>query len=121
MRMAVDGLGAGEPMQVAVTGGEIVECGKGFQVAVVTAKQNLAQVDEAADRLLEGGDFVGFVMIPMFHLAVVSEEGNVMGRGVGVFMAEDGQASGLQPHERSAALRPAESDSCGRRRPGRHW
>jgi len=42
-------------------------------------------------------------MIAMFHLAVVSEEGNVMGRGVGVFMAEDGQASGLQPHERSAA------------------
>jgi len=32
-RMAVDGLGAGEPMQVAVTGGEVVECGKVFQVS----------------------------------------------------------------------------------------
>ena len=53
-RMAVDGLGAGESMQVAVAGGEVVERGKVLQVASVTAEQNFAQVDETVDRLLEG-------------------------------------------------------------------
>ncbi|MEF8713598.1 MAG: hypothetical protein V5B39_08560 [Accumulibacter sp.] len=68
-------------MEVAVTGGEVVECGKVLQVASVTAEQNLAQVDEAVARLPERGDFMGFVVIPMFSLAVVFEEGNGVGRG----------------------------------------
>lgn len=84
--MAVDDLGAGESMQVAITCRRVVESGQVFQVAPVTAEQNLAQIDEAVDGLPERGDFVGFVVITMFPLAVVFEAGHVVGSG---FQAQD--------------------------------
>jgi hypothetical protein len=79
--LAVDRFGADQPMQVTIAGGKVVQCGEIFEVAAVTAEQDLAQVDEAVDGLSERGDLAGLVTIPMFHLAVVLEEGNVIGRG----------------------------------------
>ena len=67
-------------MQVAIAGRKVVQCREVFEVAAVTAKQDLAQVDEAVDGLSEGGDLTRLVTIPMFHLSVVLEEGNVVGR-----------------------------------------
>jgi hypothetical protein len=66
---------------VTIAGGKVVECAEVFEVAAVTAEQDLAQVDQAVDGLSERGDLARLVTPPMFHLAVVLEEGNVVGRG----------------------------------------
>jgi hypothetical protein len=52
--MAVDRFGADQPMQVTIAGGKVVQCGEIFEIAAVTAEQDLAQVDQAVDGLSEG-------------------------------------------------------------------
>jgi hypothetical protein len=42
-RITGDGLGAGQPMQVSIPGGEVVECGKIVQVAAVTADAEISR------------------------------------------------------------------------------
>ena len=47
-------LGAGDAVQVAIAGGEVVECRKDFQVMAVTGQQDRVKIDAAVDRFLEG-------------------------------------------------------------------
>ncbi len=51
-----------------------------LQIAAVAAIQDLAQVDQAVDGLLDGGEGPRRRPFAMFHLAVVLEEGDVIGR-----------------------------------------
>ena len=80
--MAIDLFGRGQFVEAATTGREVVERGEKFEIAAVAAEENLAQIDQAVNRLLDGGQFPGGVSIPVFHLAVVLEEGNIVGRGL---------------------------------------
>ena len=61
------------------TSGEVVQRGKVFQVTAVAAEQDLAQVDQAVDRLLDRREFRVARAVTVFHLAVVLEEGHVVG------------------------------------------
>ena len=84
--MTVDRFGSGEFVEAATAGGEVIERGEEFEIAAVTAEENLAQIDQTVDRLLDGRQFPGGLAIPVFHLAVVLEEGNIVGGG---FDAQD--------------------------------
>jgi len=70
-----------EPRQVALAAGSILDGREELQVAPIAGEQNLAQVDEAVDRLLQGSEFPSAVPITVFHLAVVLEEGDIVGGG----------------------------------------
>jgi len=71
----------GKTSEQTLAAAVVVEGGEKLQVAVVAAEQDFAQVDEAVDGLLQGCELAGGVPIAMFHLAVVLEEGNVVGGG----------------------------------------
>jgi hypothetical protein len=52
------------------------------EVAAVTAKQYLAQVDQAVDGLLDGCEGAGRRTLAVFHLPVVFEKGHIVGGGI---------------------------------------
>ena len=87
--MPVDFFGRGQFAEATRAGGEVIESAKEFQVATVAAEEDFAPIDQAVprglplvvDRLLDGRQFLGGFTIPVFHLAVVLEEGNIMGGG----------------------------------------
>ena len=80
--MPINFFGCGELVEAAIAGGEIVESGKKFEIAAVAAVEYLAQIDQTVNRLLDCSQFSGGVPIAVFHLAVVLEEGNIVGRGL---------------------------------------
>jgi hypothetical protein len=67
-------------------GRDIVEGREVREVAAVAAEQDVTKVDQAVDRLLDRGQRPGGRPLPMFHLAVVLEEGHVVDDG---FNAQD--------------------------------
>ena len=80
--LSLDGARLGEPVEGADAGGEVVERGEVLEIAAVAAEQDLTQVDQAVDGLLDGGEVPRRRPLPMFHLAVVLEEADVVGRGL---------------------------------------
>ena len=52
------------------------------EIAPVAAQQDLAQVDQAVDRLLDRREFPGRRAVAVFHLSVVLEERHVVGGGL---------------------------------------
>ena len=52
------------------------------QVAAVTARHYLAQVDRAVDAFLDRGALARGRALPVFHLPVVLEKGHVVGGGL---------------------------------------
>src|SRR4029077_17711781 len=74
-----DGTRLGEPAERADAGREIVQTGEVFEITAVATEQDFTQVDEAVDRLSDGGEGAGCQALPMFHLAVVLESGDVVG------------------------------------------
>ncbi len=54
--LTLDDLGFGQPRQVSISGREVVERRKIFQVAAIAAEQKVTQVNEAVDGFLEGSD-----------------------------------------------------------------
>src|SRR6266403_1512562 len=80
--LVIDRAGLGKAVEGPDTGGEVIERGEMRQVAAVAGEQDLAQVDQAVDGLLDGGQRPRGRSLPMFHLAVVLEEGHVVGRGL---------------------------------------
>src|SRR6516165_8262461 len=78
----LDGTRLGEPVERADAGREIVQTGEVFEITAVAAEQDFTQVDEAVDRLSDGGEGAGCRTLPMFHLAVVLESGDVVGGGL---------------------------------------
>src|SRR5215472_16777024 len=79
---AVDGTGLGETRKLADAGRKIVETGEVFEIAAIAAEQDLSEVLEAVDGLFDGGEGAGYRALPMFHLAVVLESGDVVGGGL---------------------------------------
>ena len=69
-----------EPIQGANPGAVVVESGQVLQVSPAAAKQDVAKVDQAVDRLLERRQFAAAGTLAMFHLAVVLEEGDIIHR-----------------------------------------
>ena len=78
----IDGTGLGEPVERADAGREIVQTGEVFEITAVATEQDFTQVHEAVDRLSDGGEGAGCRALPMFHLAVVFESGDVVGGGL---------------------------------------
>src|ERR1700730_3935319 len=76
--LVLDGARLGEPVEGTDTGREVVERCEVRQVAAVAAEQDLTEVDEAVDGLLDGGEDPRRRPLPMFHLAVVLEKGDVV-------------------------------------------
>src|SRR3984893_6647009 len=76
--LVLDGARLGEPVEGTDTGREVVERCEVRQVAAVAAEQDLTEVDEAVDGLLDGGEDPSRRPLPMFHLAVVLEKGDVV-------------------------------------------
>src|SRR3984893_12941951 len=54
-----DGTRLGEPGERAGDGGEIVQTGEVFEITAVATEQDFTQVDEAVDRLSDGGEGAG--------------------------------------------------------------
>src|SRR6266480_3060791 len=77
-----DGTRLGEPVERADAGREIVQTGEVFDITAVATEQDFTQVHEAVDRLSDGGEGAGCRALPMFHLAVVLESGDVVGGGL---------------------------------------
>ena len=77
-----DGTRLGEPVERADAGREIVQTGEVFEITAVATEQDFTQVHEAVDRLSDGGEGAGCRALPMFHLAVVLESGDVVGGGL---------------------------------------
>lgn len=75
-------LGLGNVTEQALAAAVVLERGEKLEVATVAAEQNFAQIDEAIDGFFQGCEFAGGVPIAMFHLAVVLEEGDVVGGGL---------------------------------------
>src|SRR6202049_4991286 len=78
--LLLDGARLGEPVEGTDTGREVIERDEVRQIAAIAAKQDLAQVDQAVDGLLDGGEGPRRRPFAMFHLAVVLEEGDVVRR-----------------------------------------
>jgi hypothetical protein len=70
-----------DPVQRSHAGGEVVERGEISEIALIAAAQDVAQVPEAVNRLLERSALPCRWTVSMFHLAVVLEEGDVVGGG----------------------------------------
>src|SRR6202023_2322955 len=77
-----DGTRLGEPVERADASREIVQTGEVFEITAVATEQDFTQVDEAVDRLSDGGEGARCRTLPMFHLAVVLESGDVVGGGL---------------------------------------
>src|ERR1700720_937567 len=75
--LLLDGARLGEPVEGTDTGREVIERGEVRQIAAIAAKQDLAQVDQAVDGLLDGGEGPRRRPFSMFHLAGGLEEGGV--------------------------------------------
>src|ERR1700693_383593 len=78
--LLLDGDRLGAPVEGTDTGREVVERCEVLQIAAVAAKHDLTQVNQAVDGLLDGGEDPRRRPLPMFHLAVVLEEGDVVDR-----------------------------------------
>src|SRR3954471_679518 len=78
--------GRGEAVERSHACRGVVEGGEVREVAAVGAEENPAQVDEAVDGFLDWGEAARRRALAMFHLAVVLEEGHVVGGG---FDAQD--------------------------------
>ena len=76
------GRGLGEPVECADAGREIVQTGEVFEITAVATEQDFTQVQEAVDRLSDGGEGAGCRALPMFHLEVMLESGDVVGGGL---------------------------------------
>src|ERR1700686_4876268 len=88
---ALDGLAIAaprpcQPIEGFDAGRDIVEGRKVREVAAVAGEQDVTKVDQAVDRLLDRSQCPGGRPMPMFHLAVVLEEGHVVDGG---FKAQD--------------------------------
>ena len=79
---AFDGPGLGETVEHPDARREVVQTGEVFEIAAVATKQDLTEVVEAVDGLSDGGEGTGCRALPMFHLAVVLESGDVVGGGL---------------------------------------
>src|SRR5205807_2124802 len=71
-----------EPVERADAGREIVQTGEVLEITAVATEQDFTQVHEAVDRLSDGGEGAGCRALPMCHLAVVLESGDVVGGGL---------------------------------------
>src|SRR5213593_1494084 len=71
----------GEAHQIALAAGGVGQRGEELEVAAIATEQNLAQVEQAVDGLFERSELPGGMPIPVFHLAMVLEKGNVIGGG----------------------------------------
>src|SRR3984893_19035002 len=76
--LLLDGAWLGEPVEGTDTGREVVERCEVRQIAAGAAEHDLTQVNQAVDGLLDGGEAPRRRPLPMFHLAVVLEEGDVV-------------------------------------------
>ena len=80
--VAIDVLRPHQFAQGAVTGGKVVQCRKILHIPAVAAEQNGTEIDQAVDGFLEGGELPLTGTVPVFHVTVVLEKGNVIGRGL---------------------------------------
>ena len=71
-----------QPLQIALAGAGVVQAGQERQVALVAAQQDLAQVDQAVDRLLQRRQLARGRRALVFHLAVVLEKAHVVDGGL---------------------------------------
>jgi len=78
---AVDWPGLGETVERPDARREVVQTGEVFEIAAVATKQDRMEVVEAVDGLFDGGEGMGCRALPMFHLAVVLESGDLVGGG----------------------------------------
>src|SRR5450631_1415198 len=76
------GLGVRDALEQPSAAAVVVQAGEEFQIALIAAEQDVAQVDEAVDGLLEWSDFARCTAAAMFHLAVVLEERDIVGGGL---------------------------------------
>src|ERR1700730_18023748 len=76
--LLLDGAWLGEPVEGTDTGREVVARCEVRQIAAVAAEHDLTQVNQAVDGLLDGGEDPRRRPLPMFHLAMVLEEGDVV-------------------------------------------
>src|SRR5579885_2474329 len=60
----------------------ILDGGEELQVPAIASEEDLAQIDEAVDRLLQRGEFASGAAFAGFHLAVVLEKGHVVDGGL---------------------------------------
>ena len=74
-------LGLGNAAEQTLAAAVVVERGEKLEVTTVAAEQDFAQIDEATDGLFQGCEFAGGVPTAMFRLAVVLEQGHVVGGG----------------------------------------
>jgi hypothetical protein len=79
---AFDGARLGKTVECPDAGREVVKTGEVFEIAAVTAEQNVTEVGEAIDVLFDGSEGVACWTLPMFYLAVVLERGDVVGGGL---------------------------------------
>src|ERR1700730_15454520 len=76
--LLLDGAWLGEPVEGTDTGREVVERREVRQIAAGAAEHDLTQVNQAVDGVLDGGEAPRRRPLPMFHLAVVLEKGDVV-------------------------------------------
>src|SRR3981081_3771768 len=76
--LLLEGARLGEPVEGTDTGREVVERCEVRHIAAVAAEHDLTQVDQAVDGLLDGGEDPRRLPLPMFHLAMVLKEGDVV-------------------------------------------
>lgn len=76
----VDGLG--QPLELLAAGGGVVEGREEFEIATVGGAEQVAQDAEAVDGLLDGREHHLAGAVAVFHAAVVTEEGDVVGDGL---------------------------------------
>src|ERR1700693_5872804 len=78
--IAIVALILAEPIKGTSTGAVVVESGQILQISSAAAEHDLAEIDQAVDRLLEGRQLATARTLTMFHLAVVLEKGDVVNR-----------------------------------------
>ena len=71
----------GETVERSDASREVVQTGEVFEIAAVATKQDRMEVVEAVDGLFDGSEGMGCRALPMFHLAVVLESGDLVGGG----------------------------------------
>src|ERR1700738_1299272 len=76
--LLLDGAWLSEPVEGTDTGRKVVARREGRPRAAVAAEHDLTQVNQAVDGLLDGGENPRRRPLPMFHLAMVLEEGDVV-------------------------------------------
>src|ERR1700732_3206462 len=76
--LLLDGAWLGEPVEGTDTGREVVERCEVRQIAAVAAEHDLTQVNQAVDGFLDRGENPRRRSLPMFHLAMVLKDGDVV-------------------------------------------